>query len=126
MGHIFYQWSRPLEQIDSKVEICSTCHLSGDTEKERNRLILVGNFLSGQCSKSHDLSIFFESNKIPFICIDPCNGHLNLEHALFLDKHSLALEPVRLPRIWIHGQELNIKKVYEFAAKGLLLAIIRG
>ena len=26
-GHIFYPWCKPLEQLQEKVEICSTCHM---------------------------------------------------------------------------------------------------
>ena len=54
------------------------------------------------------MSIFFEGNKIPFMPIDPCNSHLDQEHAKFLDEQGVVLEPVRLPRIWIHGTEVNI------------------
>ena len=47
LGHIFYPWCRPLEQLDTKGEICSICHLRESPAQVRDRLILVGNFLSG-------------------------------------------------------------------------------
>jgi len=124
-GHIFFPWCRPLEQLDSNVEICSFCHLNADRVL-RERLIVVGNFMGGKCAKTHDLSIFFESNKIPFVQIDPFNAHLKSYAERFVLKHAIPVEPVRLPRIFIWNKEVTIKKIHEYAAKGLLLAILRG
>ena len=124
-SHVFYPWCKPLEQIDSRLEICSTCHLK-EMKGHQNRLVLVGNFLAGKCAKTHDLSIFFEGNKIPFHRVDPMNSHLDPASSTFLRDNGLKQELVRVPRIWLHGTEVSIKRIYEFAAKGLFISVLRG
>ena len=71
-------------------------------------------------------SIFFESNKIPFTSLDPFNAHLKSAFAQFLTRSGLPEESVRLPKIFISEREVSIKRVHELAAKGLLVAILRG
>ena len=107
-GHIFYPWCRALEKIDTKVEICSTCHIEEHPELQE-RLVIVGNFMGGKCSRTHDLSIFFETNKIPYSKIDPYNGHLKRTSMHFLNHQCIELEPVRLPMIFINSTEYSIK-----------------
>ena len=124
-GHVFYQWCRPLEKLDSKVEICSTCHLQEKSEYQE-RLVIVGNFMAGQCSKTHDFSIFFEGNRIPFTCIDPANTHLKPQQAAFLSQHGIPLEPINIPKIMIHNKVLKIPKICEYATKGVLYPILLG
>ena len=81
--------------------------------------------MGGQCSKTHDLSVFFESNRLPYTSIDPLNAYLKSSDQAFVEGQGLRQEPVRLPKIYIHGKEVTIKKMHEFAAKGLLIAILR-
>lgn len=123
-GFIFYSWCRPLDKLDSKAEMCSSCHLKKEV-KDWDRLVLVGNFLSGKCARTHDLCIFFESNQIPYTAYDPCNGHLDPSCQNFFAKHKIEQAPVRLPRIWIFNTEVKIKTILELASKGLLLSILR-
>ena len=46
--------------------------------------------------------------------------------AQFLTRSGLPEESVRLPKIFISEREVSIKRVHELAAKGLLVAILRG
>ena len=125
LNHIFYRWCKPLEQLDSNVEICSTCHLKEESQ-HKNRLVFLGNFLGGHCPKTHDLSIFFEHNKVPYNYIDPANSHLDPSWTAFVKSHDVPREALKVPRIWINNIEVSVKQVHEFAMKGLLIPILRG
>ena len=74
---------------------------------------------------THDLSLFFECNRIPFTAVDPFNVHLKSAYARFIAKTGLAEQPIKMPKVFIFGTEVTISRVRELAGKGLIIPILR-
>ena len=85
------------------------CHMRVDLESAE-RVVIVANFNDEKCTKTHNMCIFFENNRIPFSSFDPCNSHLDLSDKTrsFLLKHDIPALPIMTPRFWINDRELTL------------------
>ena len=101
------------------------CHMRVNKEAAE-RVVIVANFNDEKCTKTHNMCIFFENNRIPFSSFDPCNAHLDLHDKAkdFLTKHDIPAEPIKTPRFWINDRELTLTSLIELAKKNLLHSII--
>ena len=86
---------------------------------------------------THDLSIFFENNKLLFTKIDPCNLHLLqvLDKEAGLDKSEVkkfklilsqikSNQKLQFPKVWLHGVEHSLEQLFSFAKNGTLVSLI--
>lgn len=93
-GQVFYHFVSEhiltgQRKVTQNVKLCATCstettHKLDKKGKETNNfgdqslsaLVIGGNFGDQNCEMTHDLSIFFENNKLNFTKLDPCNLHM--------------------------------------------------
>ena len=128
----FYRWCRPLEDLDTKVDLCSVCHLQTSTLDLYNRFVVVGNFLAGKCPRTHNLCTYLERSRIPYTSLDTCNIHIEGEKRMlvaraFMKKNGIKEgQPIHMPRYWIFDTEIVAKDLQMFASQGLIKPVLRG
>ena len=121
---VFYQYCQTESSVHS-AEICMKCHMRVKPDMAE-RVVIVANFNDEKCTKTHNMCIFFENNRIPFSSFDPCNSHLEIHDRSrdFFAKHNIPAQPINTPRFWINDRELTLGELIELAKKNLIHSII--